>query len=216
MRYPKNRNEQTRTKILTSAYALFAARGFDAVSIDDVMRTCSLTRGGFYAHFRSKGVLYREAMQHAMLHGHLRLSVSDRNRSTSFEQKLLTLIEECIGNQCDENAVSVRLAFLATDLMSESPDVREFYSQAMAGLLAQLATSEAGQRERDDNVSTAAFAMVVGVAAIVRSVNDRSTCTQFVAACQRASAILANSANEPSSAVLWDGMYGVGFRALAN
>jgi TetR/AcrR family transcriptional repressor of nem operon len=62
MRYSKQRKQATRQRILDSARHLFAAQGFAATSIDQIMRACALTRGGFYAHFRSKSELYREAL----------------------------------------------------------------------------------------------------------------------------------------------------------
>ena len=64
MRYDPQHKRRTRQRILESAARLFTARGFDAVSIEDVMRDCGLTRGGFYAHFASKAALYREATGH--------------------------------------------------------------------------------------------------------------------------------------------------------
>ena len=61
MRYRPGHKSATRQKILSSARRLFETRGLSQVSIDEVMRDCGLTRGGFYAHFRSKAELYREA-----------------------------------------------------------------------------------------------------------------------------------------------------------
>lgn len=63
MRYSKQRKQATRQRILASARRLFAAQGFAATSIDAIMQACSLTRGGFYAHFHSKSELYREALE---------------------------------------------------------------------------------------------------------------------------------------------------------
>lgn len=62
MRYSRQRKQATRQRILDSASRLFAAQGFEATSIEAIMRECALTRGGFYAHFRSKSELYREAL----------------------------------------------------------------------------------------------------------------------------------------------------------
>jgi TetR/AcrR family transcriptional regulator, transcriptional repressor for nem operon len=63
MRYSKQHKQATRQRILDSARQLFATRGFAATSIEAIMRACALTRGGFYAHFRSKSELYREALE---------------------------------------------------------------------------------------------------------------------------------------------------------
>jgi len=42
---------------------MFNRRGFEQVSIDDIMREAGLTRGGFYNHFASKDELYSEAVR---------------------------------------------------------------------------------------------------------------------------------------------------------
>lgn len=65
MAHPKHRKQHTRQRILSAAATLFAAKGFSATTIDDVMHACGLTRGGFYAHFRSKAQLHHEAMLQA-------------------------------------------------------------------------------------------------------------------------------------------------------
>jgi AcrR family transcriptional regulator len=61
MRYRPGHKSRTRERILATARKLFETRGFAEISIEDVMRACGLTRGGFYAHFSSKAELYREA-----------------------------------------------------------------------------------------------------------------------------------------------------------
>jgi AcrR family transcriptional regulator len=58
MPYTPEHKQRTRAKILDSARVLFNHRGFEQVSIDDVMKGAGLTRGGFYKHFASKDELY--------------------------------------------------------------------------------------------------------------------------------------------------------------
>ena len=62
MPYPDGHRDQTRTRIIRGAQRLFNQRGFEAVSIDDIMADANLTRGGFYRYFGSKSDLYAEAM----------------------------------------------------------------------------------------------------------------------------------------------------------
>jgi AcrR family transcriptional regulator len=49
-------------RILEAARELFTLRGFERVSIDDVMAKAGLTRGGFYNHFRTKAELFCAAV----------------------------------------------------------------------------------------------------------------------------------------------------------
>jgi AcrR family transcriptional regulator len=52
----------TRDRVLESARALFNRRGFDDVSIDEIMAHAGLTHGGFYRHFKTKSDLYAEVV----------------------------------------------------------------------------------------------------------------------------------------------------------
>lgn len=62
MPYPPEHKAETRAKIVEGARRLFNRRGFDEVSIDEIMASVGLTRGGFYNHFPNKEVLYGEAI----------------------------------------------------------------------------------------------------------------------------------------------------------
>lgn len=63
MPYTPEHKQRTRARIVESARVLFNRRGFEQVSIDDVMKGAGLTRGGFYKHFASKDELYAAAIQ---------------------------------------------------------------------------------------------------------------------------------------------------------
>jgi TetR/AcrR family transcriptional regulator, transcriptional repressor for nem operon len=62
MPYPQGHRDEIRTKIVRAAQRLFNVKGFEAVSIDQIMAAANLTRGGFYRYFESKSDLYAEAM----------------------------------------------------------------------------------------------------------------------------------------------------------
>jgi AcrR family transcriptional regulator len=63
MPYTAQHKLATRQKILESARRLFNAKGFAAVSIEEVMTEAGLTHGGFYRHFSGKDELYAEAVR---------------------------------------------------------------------------------------------------------------------------------------------------------
>jgi TetR/AcrR family transcriptional regulator, transcriptional repressor for nem operon len=63
MPYTAEHKQRTRERIVESARILFNRRGFEQVSIDDVMKEAGLTRGGFYNHFTSKDELYAAAVE---------------------------------------------------------------------------------------------------------------------------------------------------------
>lgn len=58
MRYDAEHKDRTRARILEQAAAAFRREGYRGVGIDRIMAAARLTRGGFYAHFRSKAALF--------------------------------------------------------------------------------------------------------------------------------------------------------------
>ncbi|HEY1461965.1 MAG TPA: TetR/AcrR family transcriptional regulator [Terriglobales bacterium] len=62
MSYPPSHSKKTRAKIVDSARRLFNRKGFDNVSIQQIMAGAGLTHGGFYSHFKSKSDLYTEVL----------------------------------------------------------------------------------------------------------------------------------------------------------
>jgi len=62
MPYPAGHSEKMRQKIVHGAQRLFNQRGFENVSINEIMGAAGLTRGGFYSYFTSKTELYAETL----------------------------------------------------------------------------------------------------------------------------------------------------------
>lgn len=54
----KQQQARTRTSLMQAATKLFAQRGLERVSIDDVAEAAGYTKGAFYANFRSKEDLF--------------------------------------------------------------------------------------------------------------------------------------------------------------
>ena len=65
MRYPAAETAEKHQKILDEASRLFKERGFDGVSVSEIMKATGLTHGPFYNHFDSKEALMAECITHA-------------------------------------------------------------------------------------------------------------------------------------------------------
>ncbi|WJE55681.1 TetR/AcrR family transcriptional regulator (plasmid) [Bacillus cereus] len=55
--------EETKKKIIDSGFQLLADKGYDAMSIDDIMKGTGRTKGSFYVHFKSKEDLLHEVIR---------------------------------------------------------------------------------------------------------------------------------------------------------
>jgi TetR/AcrR family transcriptional repressor of nem operon len=64
MKVSREQREANRGRILEAAGGLFREKGFDAVSVAEVMKVAGLTHGGFYGHFESKDDLIVQTIAH--------------------------------------------------------------------------------------------------------------------------------------------------------
>ncbi|MFC7380513.1 TetR/AcrR family transcriptional regulator [Brevundimonas sp. GCM10030266] len=64
MRVTREQMQANRIRILDAAGRLFREKGFEAVSVAEVMKAAGLTHGGFYGHFESKDDLIAQAIAH--------------------------------------------------------------------------------------------------------------------------------------------------------
>jgi len=64
-RVSRAQTELNRIKITQTAARLFRERGFNGITLSEVMHESGLTHGGFYGHFQSKDALANEACAQA-------------------------------------------------------------------------------------------------------------------------------------------------------
>lgn len=181
MPYPKEHKQRTRQRIVAAAGRLFAARGFEATSIDDVMCACGLTRGGFYVHFGNKAELYREAIGVQLAQAVLGADELTR-RSTR----------------------SATLGFLAADVGHAQPEVRQTFAEALATVGEALGRELAGDRADTCDLPLAATAMLVGLLAVEATVDAPPLRRAFAAACRDALQSFAEGGRATAaSALFW-------------
>lgn len=179
MPYAKDHKARTRQRIVQSAARLFADQGFAATSIDEIMLECNLTRGGFYAHFRSKRQLYAEAMAHLATHP----SPGPTQPGGAPDDALATLFEACLRPAGMTGHGGKGWAFLATDATRPEPEVRAAYASALDALAQRLHRGAPGATCSDEAV-LAATAMIVGAQALAQALDDAPHKTRLVEACR--------------------------------
>ena len=94
MPYAPQHKEQTRARIVECARRMFNRHGFEAVSIDEIMASAGLTRGGFYHHFANKEELYCEAIA-----GYLRCNPVGVNFAACAQEIVLQMVNGYLSRQ---------------------------------------------------------------------------------------------------------------------
>src|ERR1700761_4063293 len=67
MKISRKQVAENRAQILAAASRLFRARGFDDVTVAEIMSAAGLTHGAFYSYFSSKEELVTHACEHVLL-----------------------------------------------------------------------------------------------------------------------------------------------------
>ena len=64
MRITKQQADENKTRVVETAARLFREKGFDGISVAELMHAAGMTHGGFYNHFGSKQDLEAAACAH--------------------------------------------------------------------------------------------------------------------------------------------------------
>jgi AcrR family transcriptional regulator len=116
-----DRAEETRRRILDAAAAAFGERGFAGTSLNDLIRSSGVTKGGFYFHFPSKEALALAVIEHKREQWAGRIMGSAMRADRGLDQ-----LRAMGGAFCDlyESDPSFRaLGRLCMDLMEDAPDL---------------------------------------------------------------------------------------------
>jgi len=182
MPYSSQHKEQSRKKILDSAYACFTKKGYENTSIDEIMQQAKMTRGAFYAHFASKSELY----QHAILFGAQNSPIMKTKPEHLSDREWMThLVKGYLSeHHIQQKSPPCPLAFLVTDVAVREPPVRDTYTKTFAGLNHLMCQGMKAVDEENKQRVYAISTMLIGAVAICRALNDRNLSQSVMAACE--------------------------------
>jgi len=187
MPYTSTHKRQTRKKIIQSASKLFSQKGFDQVSINDLMTDAGLTRGAFYNHFNDKSSLYSEAIIYAALKSPLRESFRGRESDDSLQALLDGYLSQ---GHVRQESIPCPLAFLVTDVSHRNPQVRSTYTQVYRNMIKLLTRLNFEKALPSRETLMAVTAMMVGAVAMSRALDDETIVDELLAACRTAGATM--------------------------
>jgi TetR/AcrR family transcriptional repressor of nem operon len=162
VRVSREQMAQNRQRILDHASRLFRERGFEAVSVAEVMKAAGLTHGGFYGHFASKNDLIAQAVMHAM--------AADTVGGSEFGAYLKAYLSPA---HRDDPAGGCPVASLASDSRHQDGAAREAMAEGLGAQIDRIARTlpalPAGERRR---AAIGSWAAMVGAVILARAVDD--------------------------------------------
>jgi TetR/AcrR family transcriptional repressor of nem operon len=159
MRYPVEETAAKHERIVKEASRLFRERGFENVSVGEVMNAAGLTHGAFYAHFRSKEELEAAAVAYGqkVSLGRLQRSKGKTAKGSFVDQYLSRRHRDNPGDGCT-------MAALAQEVARSTPDLKAAFEQGLENML----SAEGGNREE----AIFQVAAMIGGVVLARAVQD--------------------------------------------
>ena len=165
------RKARTRAEILDHAARLFRLRGHAGTNIDDIMLAAGLTRGAFYAHFRSKDELFAETIR-------IGYGLPAKLRAGEVEAVLDDYLDK---ESLVANARACALATLPGDVTRGPLAAQLAYANQLHVAIGELAR---GRRRKLDADATAAAILSIGAVILARASGDR-TLADWLLRCAR-------------------------------
>jgi TetR/AcrR family transcriptional repressor of nem operon len=163
MRLTKDQAEANRRRILAEAGRLFRERGFEGISVAELMQVAGFTHGGFYNHFASKSDLMAEVTRDVLARSAHNLS--RRMENGEAKQAFAAYIDHYLSVKTRDNpGQSCPIATLGQDVIRQDGDVKSAFAQ---GLRAYLEVFAGALPEPNDNSGSRRARAIASLAALI-------------------------------------------------
>jgi TetR/AcrR family transcriptional repressor of nem operon len=157
MRYPAKETAAKHERIVKEASRLFRERGFENVSVSQVMKAAGLTHGAFYAHFGSKEELQSAAVAYGIKVSLGRMQRNKKNRGSYADRYLSRWHRDNPGDGCT-------MAALAQEVARSSPELKAAFEQELREIFPAIG----GERKE----AIFCVAAMIGGVVLARAVQD--------------------------------------------
>lgn len=162
MKVSREQMAENRRRILDVASRLFKDKGFDAVSVAEVMKAAGMTHGGFYGHFSSKDDLVAQTLAHALAAD----SFGDGQFSEFVRSYLAPRHRDNPGNGCPT-------AGLAAAIRHQTPAAKAAMTEGLRAQIARIVQALPEQGAADKRrAAIGSWAAMVGAVILARAVDD--------------------------------------------
>jgi TetR/AcrR family transcriptional repressor of nem operon len=161
MKVTREQVAANRQTILEAAGHLFRARGFEAVTVADVMKAAGLTHGGFYGYFKSKDDLIAQTLAHVSAQGPAEIDLA------RYAESYLS------RRHCQDLAGGCPTAALGCETTRQTPEARAAMTKGLRQHIERLSRSAKGKTAAAKRrAAIGSWAAMVGAMIMARFSDD--------------------------------------------
>ena len=162
MKVSREQMAENRQRILTEAARLFQEKGFEQVSVAEVMQAAGLTHGGFYGHFKAKSDLIAQTVEQAL--------AKDSGANGGFDRFLAAYLSP---SHRDGAALGCTTAALASEIRHQPAEAQAAMAAGLRAQIERISTALSDQGVADPRrAAIGAWSAMVGAMIIARSIDD--------------------------------------------
>jgi AcrR family transcriptional regulator len=184
MPYSAGHHAAVKRKIINSARKLFNRRGFESVSLSQIMAGAGLTHGGFYSYFKSKSDLYAAVLgcfftdpewKNCWEGVHVDLSSTDVGPQ---------VVRAYLSRQHFENVEnSCPMVALPTDVARSGVSAKRAFQTVFKAMVSVLERSTVRNGRHRHTTAQSIAALAIGGMVVARAMVDRALADQLRADC---------------------------------
>ncbi len=165
-----------RTRILEASARLFRERGFDGVTVAEIMQAADLTHGAFYGHFTSKEDLIAQTFAHVLAPG-------DGTRESALPERMMDFAQIYLSaEQRDERATACLYSTLGTEASRASIETRQAMTANVRNRIGIFSKTMPGDSiDERRQAAAGSWAAMIGAAMLARIVDDPELSDQLLA-----------------------------------
>ena len=126
------RGTQTRQSILLAAIEITYEKGFQATSIDEILKKTQVTKGSFFHHFKNKDEMGIAMISEVMYPGMYRLMIEPL---LAGEDPIEEIYKMMNGLLSDEKSFKAKYGCPAINLIEEMAPLKEPFNKALSRLI---------------------------------------------------------------------------------
>lgn len=174
MGYPEGHKAKTRERIIKAARKVWKSKGYDGASVDAVMKEANLTRGGFYAHFKSKEDLFTYAlMENKIIEGLSRMEAAGVHDPDLQKQAVIDWYLDGYHRDNPDDGCPL------TTFTQEAPRIGEKPRQVLGKMIARFGSWLSGETKEKNGL--AVVSLMVGAITLSRAVGPGNVSDRILA-----------------------------------